>query len=141
MSFLEDPTKPLLCAFDPPKSGKQPAGSKWAPWSNGTGPRNGETVEVWPEHWGMTMQQIRELMDDCKERRPGDGWDGVKPCAACRAGQLETRFVGRFAHHLSEGWKSSGFLLAKLRRGTCGEDLGPKSPTQKHGSSDPDQVG
>ncbi|CAJ1382753.1 unnamed protein product, partial [Effrenium voratum] len=29
--------------------------------------RNGETVEVWPEHWGMTMQQIRELMDDCKE--------------------------------------------------------------------------
>lgn len=29
--------------------------------------RNGAWIDVWPEHWGMTMRQIRELMDDCKE--------------------------------------------------------------------------
>lgn len=29
--------------------------------------RNGLWVEVWPEHWGMTMPQIRQLMDECKE--------------------------------------------------------------------------
>ena len=29
--------------------------------------RNGEWLDVWAEHWGMTMLQIRQLMDDCKE--------------------------------------------------------------------------
>ncbi|CAE7252548.1 mcfS [Symbiodinium necroappetens] len=29
--------------------------------------RNGKWMEVWPEHWGMRMHQIRELLNSCKE--------------------------------------------------------------------------
>lgn len=29
--------------------------------------RNGVWIDIWPEHWGMTMRQIRKLMDECKD--------------------------------------------------------------------------
>lgn len=29
--------------------------------------RNGVWIDIWPEHWGMTMRQIRKLMNECKD--------------------------------------------------------------------------
>ena len=32
-------------------------------------PRNGVWIEIFAEHWGMTMRQIKQLMNECKETR------------------------------------------------------------------------
>lgn len=51
-------------------------GEAWG-FSPSHDPRNGVRIDIWPEHWGMTMRQIRKLMDECKEtliRHTGSQW-------------------------------------------------------------------
>ena len=51
-------------------------GEAWG-FSPSHDPRNGVWIDIWPEHWGMTMRQIRKLMDECKEtliRHTGSQW-------------------------------------------------------------------
>lgn len=36
-------------------------------------PRNGVWIEIFAEHWGMTMRQIKQLMNECKEIR--EAWE------------------------------------------------------------------